>query len=501
MAQGAERPDIARDPDVTLGTTTTPSPGPEDAAALKARIAVLEQGLATAQADAAAARAAAEELEAGKAAGTPAVAKTGRHGRWRPWVVAVLLILAIPLAISTVVARWAHNEIGNTDRYVATVAPLASNPAIQQEMVDKVTTAIFSRFDVQAVTTEAIDALTGQGLPPRAAATLNALTVPLVSGIQSFVRDQVTKLVESDTFQNAWVVANEQAHTQLVAVLTGEGTDAVSVSGGTVSLNLSAIINTVKTQLVASGFDLAQRIPTVNASFTILESADLAKAQSAFSVLSTMAVVLPFLLLLVLGLAIGLARDRRRTLIIAALTVAGSMLVIGVTLNLARPFYLNHVPPDVLSTPAAAALFDALVHFLRLALRIVVVVMLAIVLVAWLVGPSRSATTLRGFAVTGARALGSTTSKAGGAAIEGVNTGAVGVFARAHLIPLRIGVGGVAILLFAVADHPGAGYVITLIVLAVLGWLLVEFLARTAPPTEAAPTVASPSVAGAASGG
>jgi hypothetical protein len=40
---------------------------------------------------------------------------------------------------------------------------------------------------------------------------------------------------------------------------------------------------------------------------------------------------------------------------------------------------------------------------------------------------------------------------------------------------------GVALLLFAVADHPSSGYVIALLVLAVLAWLTVEFLARTAP--------------------
>jgi hypothetical protein len=553
MAQG-ERPEVIADPEISLSTTSTAPPadaeelsliGPpavegtaepgtgeaatgqetiEDAAALKARIAVLEQELAVAQAsaadaqaDAAAAQAAAAEAAVARAESsalvTAAPAKpTGpRQGRWRPWVVGVLLVLTVPLAISTVVARWAHNEIGNTDRYVATVAPLANDPAIQQEMVDKVSAAIFSRFDVQAVTTEAIDALEGQGLPPRAVATLDALTVPLVSGIQSFVNDQVTKIVQSDRFETAWIAANERAHTQLVAVLTGEGTDTVSVDGGKVTLNIGPIIEQVKAALVNAGFGLADRIPSVSATFTILESENLANAQTGFSVLSTMAVVLPFLLLLVVGLAIGLARDRRRTLVIAALTIAGSMLVLGLSLNLFRPFYLNHVPPEVLSTPAAAAIFDAMVHFLRLALRIVVVAMLAIVLVAWLVGPTRSARGLRGFTAKSARAIGSTTSKAGGSAAEGVHTGAAGLFAREHLLPLRIGIAGVAVLLIAVPDGPSSGYVITIIVLAVLAWLGVEFLARTAPPTvdavtldataEAAPEAVNPEAVNAASGG
>src|SRR6185295_2250667 len=98
----------------------------------------------------------------GAVAAPPSAPRPPRSGRWRPWAVAVLLAIAVPLSISTVVARWAHNEVGNTDRYVATMEKLSSDPAVQQEVVDKVTTAIFTRFDVEAVTKEAIDALAGQ---------------------------------------------------------------------------------------------------------------------------------------------------------------------------------------------------------------------------------------------------------------------------------------------------------------------------------------------------
>ena len=59
------------------------------------------------------------------------------------------------------------------------------------------------------------------------------------------------------------MAANREAHTQMVAVLTGEGTETVDVTGNTVSLNLAVIIETVKAQLVNAGFELAARIPEV----------------------------------------------------------------------------------------------------------------------------------------------------------------------------------------------------------------------------------------------
>lgn len=448
----------------------------DDVALLKARIAALEEELVAARSTAATI-----PIDPGRAGGPGPGTRGPRSGRWRPVAAAVLIALVVPLAMASVVARWAHREVGDTDRYVATVAPLASDPAVQRELADRVTAAIFERFDVQAVTQEAVDAIAEVGLPERAVTTLDALVPPLVTGIETFVRNQVTAFIRSDTFQQAWVAANRQAHGQMVAVLTGEGSETVSVQGGRVSVNLAAVIATVKTQLIARGFTLAERIPAVNAQFTLFDSPDLAKARSAFALLSTVALVLPVLTLLLLGAAVFVARDRRRALIGGALAVAGGMLLLGVSLNVVRPIYLNHVPPEILSTEAAAAIFDALVHYLRLGLRIVLVVALVVVLVAWLTGPSTLATGTRRRTTSAARTVAAAATRAGAAGTASVETGAAGTFAREHLIALRLGIGGVAVLLYAVADHPGAGYALTLLVLAVLAALVVEFLARTAP--------------------
>jgi hypothetical protein len=157
------------------------------------------------------------------------------------------------------------------------------------------------------------------------------------------------------------------------------------------------------------------------------------------------------------------------------------MLLLGAILNFVRPVYLNNVPPEILGTEAAAAIYDTLVHYLRLALRIVAATMLVVAFVAWIVGPSGPARGIRSLVAKGARAIGGAGSRAGSSAVGGVNTGAAGAFAQEHVVVLRVAVVGVALLLFAVADHPSSGYVVTLLVLAVLAWLVVEFLARTAP--------------------
>src|SRR4051812_42158444 len=72
-----------------------------------------------------------------------------RAGRWRPFAATALIVVAALLAPLSIVASWAHDEVADTDRYVASVAPLASDPAVQDAVINRITTEIFNRVDVQ----------------------------------------------------------------------------------------------------------------------------------------------------------------------------------------------------------------------------------------------------------------------------------------------------------------------------------------------------------------
>lgn len=397
-----------------------------------------------------------------------------RTGWWRPVVVTLLVLLIAILTPLGVVARWAHNEVADTDRYVESVAPLAKDPAIQKAVTDRITTEITSRLQLEAVTQEAVDALADRGLPPLAAGSLSALSGPLASSIEGFIQDQVAELVASDEFQTAWEEANRQAHTQLVAVLTGKDTDTVQVSNNTVSVNLATIIDAVKLRLVDRGFTLVERLPTVQAQFTIFQSDDITRAQSAFRLLSALNTFLPIILLVLLGAALVVARQRRRTLIATMLAVAGSMLLLGVALNAFRMVYLDALPTEV-NVDAAAAVYDTLVRFIRLNLRAILVLSLAIAFVAWVSGPGTAAVALRGG--TG-RAIGWVRS---GGERAGLNTGRFGEALGTYKTAIRGAVLCLVLLVYAMADHPTGGFTITLLVVAAVLLLVVELLARPAP--------------------
>ena len=134
------------------------------------------------------------------------------------------------------------------------------------------------------------------------------------------------------------------------------------------TIGLATIINTVKQQLVDSGFAIADRIPEVDATFTILQSDDLGTVQNALGFVDGLSTWLPVIGLGLLAVAVAIARDRRRVLFAAGIAVAASMLLLGATLNVIRPIYLDALPAERLAGSSGRHLRPArLVHQVRAA--------------------------------------------------------------------------------------------------------------------------------------
>jgi hypothetical protein len=407
----------------------------------------------------------------------------GGRQRWRTVVAALLIVLGCVLAPLGGVAVWARNQVTNTDRYLATVAPLASDPAIQQAITDQITTVVFTYLDVQGLTTQAIQVLTERGsLPPQLADRLDGLAGPIAGGIQSFVRTQVARVVQSDAFADAWVQANRLAHQELVAALTGQGGGAVTVTGDSVSVNLAAFIQTVKTQLVAQGFTLAARIPQVDVAFTVFQSADIARVRAGFNLLNTLGVWLPVLALVLLGLGVYVARDHRRALVGAGVGVAVGMLGLALGLAIFRSIYLDAIPAQVLPHDAAAVLYDTIVRFLRAGLRTILVLGLVVAAGAFLTGGSTTAVRTR------QSLAGAVGWLQGSAEHAGLRTGPVGTWVGAHKRALRIGAVTTAALALVFWSRPTGKVVIGLALALLVALAIIEFLARPAEPTPATST-------------
>ena len=412
--------------------------------------------------------------------GTPEASPPRRHHRVRASVSTLVLTLACVLAIPTVITVWEVNLISNTDRYVATMAPLINEPAIQSALSAKITTQITDRLDVKSLTTQAAAQLQAAHLP-RLATLVTTFQGQIVSGVNSAVAAGVSKAVASPAVETVWVQANRLAHQGIVKVLSGSGNGALSVVNGYVVLNLGPIIAQVKDYLVAHGLSVASNIPTVNATFPLFEAKNLSKAQQAYRLDLTLKWVLPLLVLVFLAVGIYIARNRRRALIGAMLGLAGAMLFLGVALQIVRVIYLNSVPTTTLPADAAGVLFDTLVRFLRQGLRVVAVVTLVIAIAAFFVGPSRGAVRSRRAVRSGidwVRTLGER---------AGLRTGPVGEWTGAHKTILRIGAVVLVGIIFVFWGQPTVGVVIFLVVLLLVLLGIIELIGgRPAEPAPAA---------------
>jgi hypothetical protein len=402
--------------------------------------------------------------------------------RWRTILAVVLIVVGCVLAPLAGVAVWARNQVTNTDRYVRTVAPLASDPAIQTAIADQITAQIFAYLDVAGLTNQAVDALAARGLRPQVADQLRGFAGPLASGIQSFVRTEVTKIVQSQAFADAWVQANRVAHQALVTALTGQGGGAVTVEGDTVKLNLAPFIQTVKQRLIDSGFGLATRIPQVNATLVLFDVKNLTRARRAFDLLNTLGIWLPIIAIVLLGVGVVVATDHRRALVGAAVGVAVAMVGLGLSLAVFRTIYLDAVPAAVLPHDAAAALYDTIVAYLRLGLRTILVLALVVAAGAFLSG--QSATAVR----TRQRLAGGIGWLRGGAEHAGWRTGPVGTWVYANKQLLRIGAVILATLALVFWGQPTGKTVALLAVLLLVALALIEFLGQPPQRTVVAPT-------------
>jgi hypothetical protein len=407
-----------------------------------------------------------------------------RRQRWRSVVATLLIVIGCILAPLSVVAVWTKNLVTDTDRYVTTVAPLASDPAIQNAVADKITTEIFTQLDVVGITNQAVDALAERGLPPLVATQLHALAEPLADGVQGFVRDEVGKVVASDAFTDAWLTANRAAHSALVAAMTGETREGVTIENDTVSINLGPIIQEVKQRLIDRGFDLASRIPNINPSFVVLQSDYIAQARGAFNLLNVVGIWLPIVALILLAIGVYVAKGHRRALVGAGLGLAGGMVALALALVVFRTIYLNELPLGVLTRDAAASFYDTLVRFLRLGLRTVLVFGLVVALAGFFTGNSVTAVRARGGLKKGIGWL------RGGAEKAGFRTGPVGAWVYTYKKVLWIAVIAIAALVLVFWNQPTGKVIIGITIGVLIALVIIEFLGR--PPGPATPEVVEP---------
>ncbi|MFG3505931.1 hypothetical protein ACGF5F_10490 [Streptomyces sp. NPDC047821] len=399
-----------------------------------------------------------------------------RHRGVRRASAVVLLLLTMLLAPLAVAAAWVQDTVSDTDRYVETVAPLASEPPVQQAVINRLTDRVVAQVDVKAVTDALARSLQESGAPPRVVEGAGELTAPLQNAVRTVVDRTITGVITSDTFQQAWEGANRRSHAAVVNMLTGDNDGVVRAEGDTVQLDVGEVVDRAKERLVAAGFEKASAIPDTDRTITLFETEQLSKAQDTMRLLDVLGVWLPVLTLVLAVLAVWAAPAHRVMVMITATGIGVMMVLLLVALTVVRRVYLDSVPPTALPQDAASAIFDTFVRFLRDSTRTLLVVAVVVALIAFLYGHGRVARAVRATAGRGTTAAGGALHRAG------LRTGSTGRWLADHPGWTTGGVIAASALTLVLWNHPTVGAVALVLGVALAVVLLLAILAAASGP-------------------
>jgi hypothetical protein len=335
-------------------------------------------------------------------------------GGLRAVLAGVLAACAAVALVAAVVGVWAATTTLDTDRWVATVAPLPRDPQVAAAMSAYTTTEIFRLVDVEHRLERA--------LPDRAA----FLAAPVTGEVRSYVQRTVTGLLRTDAFQRIWVAANRRAHVQALSILEGHS-QVVTVHGRRVTINLLPLVNQALRAISArlptlfghrlslpdlgSGAlpanlravlsrALGVRLPADFAQITVYDSGRLRALQLGLVRFQRDVVLLALLAVVLLAAALAVSPHRRRTVVQLGLWLMVAAVAVTATVRVAVGQLVGRVPPGVYRDGVGAA-----VGIVGATLRDRGVQLLwlggLVALVAYLVGPGRLPRLLRLGARTG----------------------------------------------------------------------------------------------------
>lgn len=317
------------------------------------------------------------------------------------------------------VSIWAHRTIFNTDRWVATVGPLAQNDAVIKAVSARLTHEVDTAINPEEV---------AKRLLPT---PLEGLAVPISQEVNRLIGGALTGVLHSDAFQHFWIATNKALQPRVAAILKGKPTPHLETAGGTIQLNLLPLVAKVLSAVQSHAPGLLKThgpIPSITAAtpvdtarmelskalgrtlppsfgtVTLFKSHQLAVAQHLVRVFDVLIVVLVVLTIAFMVMTMVLAERRRRALIILALGVAVSMgLAFALVKVITNQLVAAITDPD--DRGAVRAIVGTVISGLNDIAILLIGLGVIVAVVAFLVGSSRPAASIRRSGATIGRSL------------------------------------------------------------------------------------------------
>lgn len=354
----------------------------------------------------------------------------GRHWGVRSIVSLIIFILAVVSTPIALIGNWGHRTVVDSQVYLETVGPLASNPAIQEALTEKLTDA----FEAQVDTTGLAAGFLGNFIDNKDLA--DKLAGPIAAGINSLVRNLIAKFVASEEFESLWMGVNKAAQKSLVAMLEGKNEGPVQIRDSAIVLDISSVLTVVQERLVERGITIADKvtIPDNDRQIVLYENSAIGAIQTIYAFTGPLLSFYPLIVAILFALSIALARNRPRTVLSTGIALAAVSLTLTFTLDSIRNIVTTQYAGNILA-PAFDAFWGQFFGNLLSGIWGLLVLGVFIGLAGWYAGRSRMATEIREQVCVGLHELGAS-------APSGLNT-----WIRSYAAVLRWAVGIVLILI------------------------------------------------------
>ncbi len=314
----------------------------------------------------------------------PATGNTEEMSGGRRNAVRAILALTTLLAIVGIFAVWANRQLLNTDYWTDTSSALLESPPIRAEISDFLVDELYTNVDVSGEVEQVL---------PEA---LKPLATPVAGALRQVLDQAANKALEDARVQAVFEDANRITHEQFVALVEGKDSGVIQTpQGGAVILDLRPILGSVAARagLPAS---VQEKLPPDAGRLTVLQSDAVDGLQKGAKLLKALAVVLTLLVIGGYGLALYLARGRRRqTVMNIGISLIVACVVVLVLRGVVGDAVVNSLAQTDAVVPAADAAWSISTDLLATMAGAAAFIGIPFILAALLAGPSGPATDAR----------------------------------------------------------------------------------------------------------
>jgi len=306
----------------------------------------------------------------------------GTTAAWRRWLPFLLIVIASLIGLVSALNVWVKRQALSTDNWTTASANLLENDEIRGALSVYLVNQLYDNVDVGSALT--------QRLPPQT----KQLGPPLAAALEPALVRTADALLGRPRVQQLWETANRKAHEQFMAVINGDR-GLLQTTDGNVVLDLRPLVEDLAAATGLGG-RLTGRLPPDAGQIVVMHGNQLEVARKTVKTIRVLSYLLSFLVLALFVCAVWIARQRRRTTLLA---IGVSLVIVGMLVLVARRFGGNYLVDALTTNPDAkrpvSAAWAIGTELLRNVGVNIVIYGLVAVLGAWIAGPSRLAVALR----------------------------------------------------------------------------------------------------------